>query len=51
MEGNVAGISHDKATGGLIKKLQGLTTTWKSAYSQFINKNKCFKLASEAQKT
>ena len=48
MEDDVAGVTHDATTSSLIKKLKGLTNTWKSAYSQFINKNTCFKQISEA---
>lgn len=33
MEDDVAGVTHDATTASLIKKLKGLTNTWKSAYS------------------
>lgn len=51
MDDSIVGVSQDQHTLALVEKLKGLTTTWKSKYSQFINSNKCFNRVSESQKT
>ena len=51
LDESIGGVKNDPKTESLIAKLKGLTETWKSKYSQFINANQFFASITESQKT